>query len=83
MLTGKFKRGSYKEIASILESYQANVLPDVDIFDKPDAVVVGGTNEDISGHIVQTAKKFHIPVVDEDQFFKMYGIDADLTANLL
>lgn len=83
VLTGKFKRGSYKDVASMLESYDAKIYPDIESDNIPDAVVVGGTNENISGHIIKVAKSFNIPLVDEDKFFKMYGIDADIVANLL
>jgi hypothetical protein len=83
ILTGSFKRGSYKEIASILESYEATVLTDIAGKRRPDAVIVGGTNEDISGLIIKSAKAADIPIIEEDDFFRMYGIDQDLAANLL
>ena len=83
VLTGKFKRGSYKEIASILESYEAKVLPEINSIQAVNAVIVGGTNEDISGQIIKAARQLNIPTVDEDKFFAIYDIDSDLTANLL
>ena len=84
VLTGDFKRGSYKNVASILESYEAKVLPDLDLTsDIPNAVITGGTNENISGRIIKTAKSANISIVDEDSFFNMYGIDDDLSVNLL
>lgn len=83
VLTGKFKRGSYKDIASILESYQAKVLPDIVNTEVVNAVIIGGTDEDISGHIIKTARACNIPTVEEDTFFSMYDIDADIASNLL
>jgi hypothetical protein len=83
ILTGSFKRGSYKEIASILESYEATVITDIAGKRRPEAVIVGGTNEDISGLIIKSAKAADIPIIEEDDFFRMYGIDQDLAANLL
>ena len=78
VLTGKFKRGLYNEIASILESYEATVLTEIDILGThkvPNALIVGGTNEDISGSLVKSARSRNIPIVDEDEFFSKYGID--------
>lgn len=82
MLTGKFKRGNYQEIASILESYSAIVLTDFES-KLPDAVITGGTNEDISGAVIKKARLHNITTIDEDSFFSRYGIDDDLAANLL
>lgn len=86
VLTGKFKRGLYNEIASILESYEATVLTDIDILSThkvPNALIVGGTNEDISGSLIRSARSHNIPIINEDEFFSKYGIDEDLVANLL
>ncbi len=86
VLTGKFKRGSYKEIASILESYDATVLPDIELSNrsvKVTCVITGSTNENISGQVIKSAKFANIPIVEEDTFFATYGIDQDLAANLL
>ena len=86
VLTGKFKRGNFKEIASILESYEATVLTEIDILGThkvPNALIVGSTNENISGSLVKSARSRNIPIVEEDEFFSSYGIDQDLAANLL
>ena len=82
LLTGKFKRGNYQEIASILESYSANVLTDFES-KLPDAIITGGTNEDISGAVIKKARLLNIATIDEDSFFSRYGIDSDISANLL
>lgn len=86
VITGKFKRGNFKEVASILESYEATVLTDIDITGThivPNGVITGGTNESISGYIIKTARAHNIPIISEDEFFANYGIDEDLAANLL
>ena len=86
VLTGTFKRGNFTEIASILESYSATVLTDIDITGShvvPSAVITGSTNENISGHIIKTARSYNIPVISEDEFFSNYGIDDDIASNLL
>lgn len=82
VITGKFKRGSFSEIASIIESYSGTVLPDMQ-GEIPDAVITGGTDENISGAVIRSARAAGIPIVDEDTFFNAYGIDEDLAANLL
>lgn len=82
VLTGKFKRGELAKVTKILEGYAATVLPD---FDKevPTMLITGGTDEGIEGRLVQAARKFNVPVVDEDSFFTHYEIDADLQASHL
>lgn len=83
-ITGRFKRGSFPEIESILMSYAAKVVcaiaPGQEL---PQVVVVGSTNENISGEIIQKARIHNIPVVEEDEFFTRYEIDQDLARNLL
>ena len=86
VVTGKFKRGNFKEIASILESYEATVLTEIDILGThkvPNALIVGSTHEDISGSLVKSARSRNIPIIEEDEFFLNYGIDDDIVANLL
>ena len=82
VLTGKFKRGDLSKVTQILEGYAATVLPD---FDKevPTMLITGGTDEGIEGRLVQAARKFNVPVVDEDSFFTHFEIDADLQASHL
>lgn len=83
-LTGRFKRGDYSEIESILISYAAKVVPSIEIGDDlPDVVVIGSLNDGVSGQLIQKAKIHNIPIIYEDEFFTKYEIDNDLAANLL
>lgn len=83
VLTGIFKRGGYEKICSILESYAAKILEDID-HDLPTAVITGSTCESISGHIIQQARKYHVPIIEEDDFFAQNDLDNDLRVqNLL
>ena len=83
-VTGKFKRGDYREIESILMSYAATVVPSIERGqDLPDVILVGSLNEGISGELIQKAKLHNIPIVYEDEFFVKYEIDQDLANNLL
>lgn len=84
ILTGKFKRGDFQEIASILESYDANVYPSFEPGKKlPNAVIQGSLNEGVSGEVIQKARLHNVPIVDEDLFFTQYEIDEDMARNLL
>lgn len=78
-LTGNFIRGELSEIASILVSYSAQVILNLD--DTVDCVVTGSTREDVNGEAVNRAKVLGIPVFEENQFFDTYEIDSDLRAN--
>lgn len=83
-ITGRFKRGDYPEIESILKSYAAEVVPSIEPGDKlPDVVIVGSLMDGISGQLIQKAKTHHIPIQYEDEFFEAYEIDKDLAQNLL
>jgi hypothetical protein len=83
-VTGKFRRGDYPEIESILMSYAANVVPSIELGQPlPNMVIVGSLNEGISGQMIQKARSHNIPIVYEDEFFTQYEIDADLEQNLL
>lgn len=83
-ITGRFKRGDYPEIESILMSYAATVMPSIELGQPlPDVVIIGALNEGISGQMIQKAKMHNIPVVYEDDFFTRYEIDKDLKENLL
>lgn len=83
-ITGRFKRGDYPEIESILRSYAAEVVPEIKPGSKlPDAIIVGSLNDGISGEMIQKARIHNIPLQDEDDFFVKYEIDSDLAANLL
>lgn len=84
ILTGKFRRGDYQEIASIIESYAAKVSPSFELGESlPNAVIQGSLNEGISGEVIRKARLHNIPILDEDQFFTTYEIDKDLASNLL
>lgn len=83
-ITGKFKRGDYAEIESILRSYAADVVSSIEPGAKlPDAIIVGGLNDGISGQMIQKAKIHNIPLQEEDDFFTRYEIDQDMAQNLL
>lgn len=83
-VTGRFKRGDYAEIESILLSYAATVVPSIEICqDLPDILLIGSLNEGISGQMVQKARLHNIPIAYEDDFFTKYEIDQDMAANLL
>lgn len=83
-VTGRFKRGDYTEIESILMSYAAKVVPSIELGqDLPDLLLIGSTNEGISGQMVQKAKAHNIPINYEDDFFVRYEIDQDMAENLL
>lgn len=84
VLTGKFRRGDYQEIASIIESYAAKVSPAFEMGeDLPSAVIQGSLNDGISGEVIRKARLHNIPILDEDEFFANYEIDKDLASNLL
>lgn len=83
-VTGRFKRGDYPEIEAILMSYAATVVPSIEKGqDLPDILLIGSTNEGISGQMVQKAKLHNIPISYEDDFFVRYEIDKDMAENLL
>lgn len=83
-ITGKFKRGDYAEIESILRSYAADVVSSIEPGAKlPDAIIVGGLNDGISGQMIQKARIHNIPLQEEDDFFARYEIDQDMAQNLL
>lgn len=83
-ITGKFKRGDYSEIKSILLSYAANVVPSIEPGqDLPNVLLIGSLNDGVSGQMVQKAKLHNIPIAYEDDFFTSYEIDKDLRQNLL
>ena len=82
VLTGKFKRGDLSKITEILEGYAAKIIPDFDN-EIPTMLITGGTDENIEGRLVQAAKRFNVPIADEDTFFTHYEIDADLQASHL
>lgn len=84
IITGRFKRGDYHEIASILESYDAKVSPAFEPGEPlPNAVIQGSLNEGVSGAVIQKARVHNIPILLEDDFFQQYEIDDDLAKNLL
>lgn len=83
-ITGKFRRGDYPEIKSILTSYAAEVVPSIELHESlPDVVLIGSLNDGISGQMIQKARIHNIPIAYEDEFFVQYEIDQDLAQNLL
>ena len=80
-ITGKFIHGDSAEIISILQSYSAIVVTQMD--DTVNGVLVGGKQEDIDGSAIKYANRQNIPIMNELSFFKQYNIDADLQANLV
>ena len=83
-ITGNFLRGYAQDIEDILRSYSANVITS-DTFtciDDIDCVVTGDTLENIDGKIIYAARQSNRPIFTESDFFKMYEIDEDISANL-
>lgn len=79
-ITGTFVRGSLAEIATILQSYSANVV--FRFSNIVDCVLTGSTNENIDGSIIRDAKTMKKVIMTEDDFFKRYGIDDDIHAGI-
>lgn len=80
-ITGDFIRGSFSEIAAILQSYSANIIPS--IIGNVDCVIIGGSNENINGSVINQAKSLNIPIFEENQFFDYYEIDKDMHENFI
>jgi hypothetical protein len=79
-ITGEFVRGPQHDIAAILTSYAAKVLPSFE--DIADCVIVGGLLENINAENVNRARTLGISIFEEDDFFQKYEIDEDLKTNL-
>lgn len=79
-ITGDFIHGNTSEIAAILQSYSAQVTTTYS--DLVDCVLVGGTNENVSGKSIVSARNMGIPIMQEVDFFNQYDIDTDL-ANIV
>lgn len=75
-ITGTFIRGSYTDVTAILKSYAAEVVFSFD--GTVSGVLVGGIPENVNGKAIRNARELHIPIMDEESFFKEYSIDADL-----
>ncbi len=75
-ITGDFIRGSVSEIASILQSYSATVT--TKFSNVVDCVLIGGKQDGIDGKSIRSANNLGTPIMEEDLFFKQYGIDDDL-----
>ena len=73
-LTGKFNRGSYAEIGSILRSYSAEIVES----EKCNCCIIGDIAEDVNGSTVNKLRDKGIPTIPESEFFGMYQIDSDL-----
>lgn len=80
MITGTFNHGSKEEVKSILESYSANVVFNMD--DNVQCVIIGDMLEDTNGVAVKHAKDNRIPIMTESKFFDQYDIDKDMAENL-
>lgn len=80
-ITGKFKHGDSAEVVSILKSYDADVT--INIQEKADCLIVGDLREGIDGKSIQFAREHNIATFAESEFFAQYGIDDDISANLL
>ena len=80
-ITGRFRHGSHSRIKEILKSYDAEVsdkfVPTASV------LVIGDTNEDNNGALINEFKQSSLPVMTESQFFKQYEIDSDLAQNLV
>ena len=77
-VTGDFIHGTIPEISAILQSYSARVTTTFTNF--VDCVLVGGTNENVCGKDVVSARNLGIPIMQEQDFFEQYGIDTDLAS---
>lgn len=80
-ITGTFKHGSLRDIATILQSYNAVVVTEYDDF--INYVLVGDIKDNIDGKAILGARALNIPIVDESAFFAHYRIDEDLANNLV
>lgn len=76
MLTGRFQHGDLAEVEAILSSYAASVTTKLE--DDVDCILLGAIPEDIDGHAIRGARRKHISVIREKEFFDMYEIDDDL-----
>lgn len=76
LITGLFTHGSFEEVSSILRSYSATVVSK--FTDDVNCVIIGGTHENISSSIIKKAKKKHVAIFEEADFFMQYDIDKDL-----
>lgn len=74
-VTGKFIHGTLEDIISIIQSYSGKVVTS---FDNSVSFVVVGHFENEDPNIIELAIGYHIPVYGEDDFFRYYGIDADM-----
>lgn len=76
-LTGKFRRGSYDTISSILRSYGAEISAKFD--NRSNCVIVGDLEKNVESiPVVDIALSYNIPVFTETAFFSSYGIDYDI-----
>ena len=80
MITGTFNHGSKEEVKSILESYSATVVFNMN--DNVQCVIIGDMLEDTNGVAVKHAKDNRIPIMTESKFFDQYDIDKDMAENL-
>jgi len=76
-ITGEFIRGSQCDIADVFEEYGATVT--VTLESDTQAVVVGSQFNGIDGNLINEAKLRNIAIFEENNFFKQYEIDGDLS----
>lgn len=81
MLTGSFHHGSYDDVKSIIESYDATVVDELSPL--INCLVIGDILENVDSRCVNYCKNNHIPVMTERQFFERYEIDKDMAENLV
>ena len=74
-ITGDFIHGSNLDIKNIFTSYSGTVVNDVK---DANVLVVGGTQTNINGTVIKTAREKGITIFDEYSFFDRYDIDSDL-----
>ena len=75
-LAGKFQHGSLEEITSILNSYNADIT--LDLAPGCSCLLVGHFHGEPK-QIIDLAQSYGIPIYDEDEFFRNFKIDDDLS----
>lgn len=76
-LEGKFKHGTYSEVASILRSYGAEIASKFD--NRCSCVLLGDFVRDPESlPVVNVALSYNVPIYQESDFFASYGIDEDI-----
>lgn len=79
-LNGDFKHGMYRDVVALLESFSATIVTEFD--DKVNCVIIGDLHQNIDGRVLKAARKKHIPIFEEAQFFEMFKLDEDIRNNI-